>query len=94
MERTGGLEAVQTRHVDVHDHHVGAVDAGFEEVERGLSVVHLPDHLDAWIGVQEFHEQHPGHPRIVCHQHFDLVGMHILNSRVYASRRNVSNRSL
>jgi hypothetical protein len=38
--------------------------------------------LDARIGVQELHQQHPRHLRIVRHQHFDLVGVHTFNSRL------------
>ena len=79
-DAAGGLEAIQTRHMDIHDHHVRTLGAGREELQRGLSVVHRADHPDTRVRVQQLDQQHARHLRIVCHQHFDFVGVHILRS--------------
>ena len=48
-DATRNLEAVHTRHVNVHDHDIGTLTAAIEEVERRLSIVYRADHPDVRI---------------------------------------------
>ena len=58
-DAAGRFEAVQPRHVHVHDHHIGANAAGIQKVECCLAIIHRADNLDGRIGIQQLFQQHP-----------------------------------
>ena len=62
----GGGDAVQHRHADVHERHLGGGAAG--QRDRLGAVGGLPDHLDAVVRVQQGHEPGPDQLLVVDHQ--------------------------
>ena len=50
-DAAGGLDAVDLRHPDVHQDHVGP--GGRDEVERRAAVLRLPDDLQVVLGVED-----------------------------------------
>ena len=61
----GGLDAVQARHADVHEHHVGAQALG--KLHRLIAVARLAHHLDAVVGRQDHAEAAAHQVLIVGH---------------------------
>ena len=65
-DATGGGEAVDAGHADVHQHDVGALAA--RERDRLVAVARLADHLDVVLGVEQGPEA-PAHQRLVVGEH-------------------------
>ena len=61
-EPTGGLDAVESRHPDVHQHHVGAKAA--RGLDRRQPVFRFADHLDVRLGLED-HAKAGAHQRLV-----------------------------
>jgi hypothetical protein len=58
----GGLEAVDARHADVHEHDIGAISA--REFQCGASVFHVGGDLDVALRLED-HAQAAAHERFV-----------------------------
>jgi hypothetical protein len=71
QELLGGLQAVQVRHPDVHQHHLGPQPPGGGD--RLDAVAGLAHHLDVGLGLQDHPEPRPDQLLVVGQQHPEVM---------------------